>query len=225
MKQNLSESIMANLKENDDKKFRYSLLSRLESDCKYFLGNGNRNERHLWAGSVEKQIAKMRELYNSFAEDEKPEWLTLEQIDDYERRMLSNEDNGKEYHIENPTVIEDANKIHEDEELNNKIRGNSMKVRESIIKNLKEGEKYIYITGADSYEDVYNSEANTDVLFILEELEKYFNESSDFVKSVMSSDKAIRYQFPQGEAEMLKQAANKIAEVRNTIDKWYSEEY
>ena len=60
MKQNLSESIMANLKENDDKKFRYSLLSRLESDCKYFLGNGNRNERHLWAGSVEKQIAKMR---------------------------------------------------------------------------------------------------------------------------------------------------------------------
>ena len=36
MKQNLSESIMANLKENDDKKFRYSLLSRLESDCKYF---------------------------------------------------------------------------------------------------------------------------------------------------------------------------------------------
>ena len=225
MKQNLSESIMANLKENDDKKFRYSLLSRLESDCKYFLGNGNRNERHLWDGNVEKQIAKMRELYNSFAEDEKPEWLTLEQIDDYERRMLSNEDNGKEYHIENPTVIEDINKIHEAKELNNKIRGNSMKVRESIIKNLKEGEKYIYITGADSYEDVYNSEANTDVLFILKELERYFNESSEFVKNVMSSDEAINYQFAQGEAEMLKQAANKIAEVRNIVDAWYSEKY
>ena len=139
--------------------------------------------------------------------------------------MLSNEDNGKEYHIENPTVIEDINKIHEAKELNNKIRGNNMKVRESIIKNLKEGEKYIYITGADSYEDVYNSEANTDVLFILKELERYFNESSEFVKNVMSSDEAINYQFAQGEAEMLKQAANKIAEVRNIVDAWYSEKY
>ena len=93
------------------------------------------------------------------------------------------------------------------------------------IKNLNEGEKYYYITGANDYEDVYNSEANTDVLFILKELERYFNESSDFVKSVMSSDEAINYQFAQGEAEMLKQAADKIAEVRNTTEKWYSEKY
>ena len=68
-------------------------------------------------------------------------------------------------------------------------------------------------------------EANTDVLFILKELERYFNESSEFVKSVMSSDEAINYQFAQGEAEMLKQAADKIAEVRNTVDAWYSEKY
>ena len=93
------------------------------------------------------------------------------------------------------------------------------------IKTLNEGEKYNYITGANDYEDVYNSEANTDVLFILKELERYFNESSDFVKSVMSSDEAINYQFAQGEAEMLKQAANKIAEVRNIVDSWYSEKY
>ena len=93
------------------------------------------------------------------------------------------------------------------------------------IKTLNEGEKYSYITGANDYEDVYNSEANTDVLFILKELERYFNESSDFVKSVMSSDEAINYQFAQGEAEMLKQAANKIVEVRNIVDSWYSEKY
>ena len=93
------------------------------------------------------------------------------------------------------------------------------------IKTLNEGEKYYYITGANDYEDVYNSEANTDVLFILEELERYFNKSSDFVKSVMSSDEAINYQFASGEAEMLKQAANKIAEVRNIVDSWYSEKY
>ena len=100
-----------------------------------------------------------------------------------------------------------------------------MKSLYESIKTLNEGEKYIYITGANDYEDVYNSEANTDVLFILKELERYFNESSEFVKSVMSSDEAINYQFAQGEAEMLKQAANKIAEVRNTVDAWYSEKY
>ena len=121
MRINLSESIMSTLKENDDAKFRYMLLSRLESDCKYFLGNGQRNEKHLWAGNVEKQIAKMRELYNSFADEEKPEWLTAEQIDEYEKQMLSNEDNGDEYRIENPTVIEDINDLHEAEELNNKL--------------------------------------------------------------------------------------------------------
>lgn len=121
MKINLSESIMSTLKESDDAKFRYMLLGRLESDCKYFLGNGQRNEKQLWAGNVEKQIAKMRELYNSFADEEKPEWLTAEQIDEYERQMLSNEDNGDEYRIENPTVIEDINDLHEAEELNNKL--------------------------------------------------------------------------------------------------------
>ena len=92
-------------------------------------------------------------------------------------------------------------------------------------KKLNEGEKYSYITGANDYEDVYNSEANTDVLFILKELERYFNESSEFVKNVMSTDEAINYKFPSGEANMLKQSADKIAEVRNTIDKWYSEKY
>lgn len=63
----------------------YMLLDRLRSDNDYFLGNGGRSEKHLWAGNVDDQIAKMRELWNGL--DEKPEWLTEEQIDDYERRM------------------------------------------------------------------------------------------------------------------------------------------
>lgn len=63
----------------------YALLDRLRSDNEYFLGMGNRSEKHLWAGNVEDQIAKMRELWNGL--EEKPEWLTEEQIDDYERRM------------------------------------------------------------------------------------------------------------------------------------------
>ena len=125
MRVNLSESIMSSIKESDDKKYNYMLLSRLKSDCDYFLGHGLRNEKHLWAGSVDRQIAKMRELYNSFADDEKPEWLTAEQIDEYERKMKSDEDNGKEYHLENPTVIEDVNKLHESFIYTNSEEGDS----------------------------------------------------------------------------------------------------
>lgn len=125
MRVNLSESIMSSIKESDDKKYNYMLLSRLKSDCDYFLGHGLRNEKHLWAGSVDKQVAKMRELYNSFADDEKPDWLTMDQIDEYERKMKSDEDNGKEYHIENPTVIEDINKLHESFIYTNSEEGDS----------------------------------------------------------------------------------------------------
>ena len=63
----------------------YQLLDRLRSDCEYFLGAGNRAEKHLWTGSVRAQIAKMRELYDTLPE--KPEWLTKETIDNYAERM------------------------------------------------------------------------------------------------------------------------------------------
>ena len=68
-----------------DTTFNYSLLSRLQSDCKYFLGNGNRSESCLWAGSVAEQIEKMKELWHSLVE--KPEWLSLEKINEYEAKM------------------------------------------------------------------------------------------------------------------------------------------
>ena len=71
-----------------DKAFAYSMLGRLKSDCEYFLGNGNGYEGHLWAQSVEEQIKEMRGRWNSFTEDEKPEWLTMDQIDEYEQKML-----------------------------------------------------------------------------------------------------------------------------------------
>ncbi len=63
----------------------YFLLSRLKDDCEYFLGAGGRAEKHLWAGNVREQIAKMRELYAALPE--KPEWLTQEDIDHYAQRM------------------------------------------------------------------------------------------------------------------------------------------
>ncbi len=79
---------------NDDRieynyEFEYRLLSRLQQDCKYFLGNGNGHEKHLWAGNVDDQIEKMYELYDKFPEKAKPEWLTREEIDNYAEKMRS----------------------------------------------------------------------------------------------------------------------------------------
>ena len=67
--------------------FNYMLLGRLVSDCKYYLGNGNRCTKHLWAGDEKKQIEEMKRIYNSFAK--KPEWLTWEQILEYEKQMIN----------------------------------------------------------------------------------------------------------------------------------------
>lgn len=71
-----------------DKKFRYMLLSRMQSDCEYYLNYGNRNPKRLWAGDEQRQIEYMILLHDSFKEDEKPQWLSLDEILDYQKRML-----------------------------------------------------------------------------------------------------------------------------------------
>ena len=76
-----------------DMRFQYQMLGRLKADCDYFLGYGDGFEGHLWAGTVEEQIREMRERWNSFEDDEKPEWLTMEQIDKYEEKMLQAREN------------------------------------------------------------------------------------------------------------------------------------
>lgn len=70
-----------------DYKFEYMMLSRLEMDCKYFLGNGNKSKRHLRDGSITSHIEYMKELYNKFPQDKKPEWITLDDIANYEKEM------------------------------------------------------------------------------------------------------------------------------------------
>lgn len=82
------EELKEDIEEPESIKFSYRLLGRLAQDCDYFLGAGGRHDKHLWAGSPEKQIAKMRELYDKFPEDKKPEWLSLEDIDNYEKQMI-----------------------------------------------------------------------------------------------------------------------------------------
>lgn len=68
-------------------RFNYMMLSRLQSDCEYFLGYGNRNKSRLCGGSVQEHIKKMKKIHDSFPDGEKPEWLTYDGILDYEHRM------------------------------------------------------------------------------------------------------------------------------------------
>lgn len=72
-----------------DSRFRYMLLSRLQNDCEYYLDLGNRFPGCLWAGNEQKQIEYMIRLHESFKEDEKPQWLTMEEIKEYARKMLA----------------------------------------------------------------------------------------------------------------------------------------
>lgn len=72
---------------NRDLRFRYMLLSRLQSDCDYYLNYGNRFPGCLWAGNEQKQIEVMIKLHESFNKDEKPEWLTMEEILEYDKKM------------------------------------------------------------------------------------------------------------------------------------------
>ena len=72
-----------------DKKFRYMLLSRMQSDCEYYLNYGNRNPKRLWAGDEQRQIEYMILLHDSFKEDEKPQWLTMMKLSTIKRECLS----------------------------------------------------------------------------------------------------------------------------------------
>ena len=69
--------------------FKYMLLSRLEQDCKYFLGCGNRRDKHLWANNPAEHIKYMKAIYNNLKE--KPEWLSLKDIESYSSQMQPSE--------------------------------------------------------------------------------------------------------------------------------------
>lgn len=81
---------------SDDKSFPYRMLSRLQNDCKYVLGalkdsskDGKLDletiNKFLWFNDIDKQIAFMKGIYERL--DEKPEWITLEEIEDYRNQM------------------------------------------------------------------------------------------------------------------------------------------
>lgn len=187
----------------DQDKFNYMMLSRLKSDCDYYLGNGNRNPRNLWAGDEAKQIAKMKEFYDKVPEE--PEWLTKEDIDDYEDKMINGSEDSPENHIENPTVVEDKDKINESElseidkavsQINSKIdelnsgEGDDFEVEanfkdfpEILSKLNKEdrlkGLMMLYMSNPKLEE--LNSWDLDKLLSYIEETDEYYNEDKEYI--------------------------------------------
>lgn len=75
---------------NNDQELAYQMLDRLRSDCAYILGAVKDNSedgktdievvnKFLWFHDIDKQIDFMKKIYNKL--DEKPEWISLEEID------------------------------------------------------------------------------------------------------------------------------------------------
>ena len=68
-------------------KFRYMTLSRMKQDCDYYLGNGGRNAKSLWAQNEKDQIANMVALWKTFEPEDRPEWLTWDELFNYAKQM------------------------------------------------------------------------------------------------------------------------------------------
>ena len=80
-------ALMDKYKLNGDDEFKYMMLGRLQSDCKYTLGAAEGDTSHLWVkDDPEQHCALMRELINSVPEQ--PDWISMEDIDNYEKQML-----------------------------------------------------------------------------------------------------------------------------------------
>lgn len=89
VRKNADAMLTTELTVGHDDKFRYQMLDRLRSDCKYYLGHGNRSANALWArGNEAGQILHMVALYQSFSDDKKPEWLTADDIESFAVQML-----------------------------------------------------------------------------------------------------------------------------------------
>ena len=76
---------------NGDDSFRYMMLDRLLSDCRYYLGYGNRCTSNLWAKDENKQIKYIKALYNSFDNNNKPSFISMEDINQFEKGMCDKE--------------------------------------------------------------------------------------------------------------------------------------
>ena len=84
------EKYLPNIKDYSE---TYTILSRCKQDCIYAINRAEHIDsmtslnKYLYGGSVDTCINTMRELYDKLPDTDKPEWLSLEDINDYERQL------------------------------------------------------------------------------------------------------------------------------------------
>ena len=75
--------------QHSDEKFPYMLLDRMKADCEYFINSCNCRksaEKFLWANEgIDAHIQYMKYIWELLYE--KPEWLTMSQIEAYKILM------------------------------------------------------------------------------------------------------------------------------------------
>lgn len=70
-------------------KFNYQMLSRMKGDVDYYLGHGNRHTGHLLMEDEKAHIEEMRLVRKRLPRNQKPEWLTGKDLDEYEKQLLN----------------------------------------------------------------------------------------------------------------------------------------
>ena len=70
-----------------DKKFRYMMLDRLRQDCNYSLNYCDGSEHVLWSKDKKSQIENMLALWSTFEPEDRPEWLTWNDLKYYANRF------------------------------------------------------------------------------------------------------------------------------------------
>jgi len=86
---NLHKTIVLRKESNEQliQKNGYKFLSRLQSDCEYIINNQEATLKHLYySGNVNEHINQMRQLFDML--EEKPDWLSLEKIEEYETALF-----------------------------------------------------------------------------------------------------------------------------------------
>ena len=68
-------------------KFEYMMLSRLQMDCNYYKSAADYENAH--CQTAKDLIESMKEHWNKIPEDLKPEWISYEDILEYEKKFCA----------------------------------------------------------------------------------------------------------------------------------------
>lgn len=136
----LTESKLTEDWNKEDLEYRYRLLSRLIQDCEYYINNPAKQtaSKHLWAGNVKDQIKTMRDILDSFKEDEKPEWTSMTEIDELEKQMTEDTKTESKDGKENPEYQSFSEDMNEIERTINFIKQPKNKDAQEILADIKD---------------------------------------------------------------------------------------